>query len=573
MHIYHMKPKCRCIPCCPAPEPFPVSFTAFKRDRVTGAPLAGAVFGLYQEGQLLQQATSDEQGRVTFTQLKQGFYALQELQAPDGYQAAPDTRVVAVDSAGQVTIDHVPAEKYPLDNVPLSSLAFFKTANAASTPLPGAQFRLSDGRTAVSGTDGRVDFGTLAPGSYTMQETTPPPGYQPNPHVYQIEVRPTGEITVDGVALNLFYVDNVALANFTFLKRDAVTGTPLAGAEFRLSNGDLAVSSTDGAVAFGALAAGSYTMQEAAPPAGYLPNSRIYQVTVSAAGSITVDGIALDAFQAENLPYQALAFRKRDAVTGQLLTGAQFRLSNGAAATSDSGGLVDFGALAPGNYTMEEVAAPPGYLVSEHVYRVEAGADGSITVDSTPLYAFSALNSPYPTFAFFKYDATNGAPLAGAQFRLSNGGSAISDAEGFVTFGSLAPGTYTLEETAAPEGYDRPGTTYAVAVRTDGTITVDGLPLAAFAVSNTRTLPVSPPPDIQPVFENDIAVVGTGIPGGSITVTFPDGVTSTTTVMDTGLWVATIPTQVDYGDRITAVQTLTGMLPSQEVTVYVQRGG
>lgn len=378
--------------CCPSPM---ATFNAIKRDRQTGVPLAGAVYGLCGDGLRPLHTVSDCCGELRFSRLGPGEYTLREIQAPAGYRRAEETHTVAVGPDGSVTIDGSAADNYALWDEHLTGLAFYKIEAVLGTPIAGAVFQLSSGQTAVSDASGLVDFGMLPEGVYTLRETAAPAGYLTDPSVYSVAVAASGEIEIDGRPLAQFCVKDPPYPLYAFTTIDAVTGDILPGAVFRLSNGRVASSNPCGIVDFGPLAPGRYTMREE-PPAGYLPNPHEYEVEVSASGRITVDGIGSRAFRAGNIPQPRLSFRKYDAVTGRPLAGAAFSLSNGATALSDASGLVDLGTLIPGIYTLEESAPPAGYQPAGRGFIVEVSASGEITVDTIPLTAFSVENTPYP---------------------------------------------------------------------------------------------------------------------------------------------------------------------------------
>ncbi|MGV2876573.1 Ig-like domain-containing protein, partial [Macrococcus capreoli] len=57
------------------------------------------------------------------------------------------------------------------------------------------------------------------------------------------------------------------------------------------------------------------------------------------------------------------------------------------------------------------------------------------------------------------------------------------------------------------------------------------------------TAPAAPP--VNPVTSEDTAVTGTGTPGNTIVVKFPDGTTGSTVINPDGTWSVTIPAGVD----------------------------
>ncbi len=363
-------------------------------------------------------------------------------------------------------------------------------------------------------------------------------------------------------------------ASFTAVKRSATTGDPIPGAVFTLyQNGlPIALSASDahGALSFSDLAPGEYRLVETTAPGGYQSDLQQHQVRVDAQGNVTIDGQIPYNFALYNVPASTLTFSKTDAATGLPLPGAGFSLSNGATVSSDSNGQVDFGTLQPGTYTLLEINTPAGYLPNQRQYTVTVSANNEITVNGLPIGSFSVPNQPNPELAFQKTDANNGQPLAGATFTLSNGATAVSDAAGRVSFGRLAPGTYTMTETAAPSGYEPNPTAYTVEVSADGGVTVNSTPLANFHVPNTPS--PSPRPVINTVTEGDTTISGTGVAGAAIAVTLPDGSQVDTTVGANGIWSVTVPAgaTLQTGQTVRANQTVPGSAASADASFVVQ---
>ena len=563
---------CGCC-CCRPPCPVWAYFRVTKRDSLTGAPLAGAFYVLERDGREAASDLSDPAGGLAFFPLAPGTYTLREVRPPAGYAAEQAVLTVVVSDDGTVTIDGKPAGETVLYNRPLSGLHFPKRS-AAGAPLAGAEFTLSDGRTAVSDADGTVDFGPLAPGDYTMTETAAPEGYLANTAVYAVHVAQDGAVTVNGQSLAEFSVEDVPYPDLRFTKTAASSGAPLAGAEFTLSDGRTAVSDADGAGDFGPLPPGRYTMKETAAPAGYAPNDHEYTVLVTADGSILVDGTPLSGFRVENVRQSAeLSFQKRDKNAGTPLAGAEFTLSGGRTAVSDADGTVRFDGLAPGTYTLTESRSPDGYLPNPTVYTVVVAPDGTVTIDGKDPAGFVVADTPYPVLKFLKYDASTNAPLAGAEFTLSDGRTAVSQENGLVYFGPVAPGLYTLTESRSPDGYEPNDAEYSVRVQDNGVILIDGIPMAAFSVGNVPLRPVSAPPAVDMVTTASRVITGTGVPGAQITVTFPDGTVATTTVLAMGIWIAPVASgeALRVGDVVEVRQTETGKLPSPPVYAIVQQ--
>ncbi|MEI4341940.1 Rib/alpha-like domain-containing protein [Streptococcus suis] len=80
----------------------------------------------------------------------------------------------------------------------------------------------------------------------------------------------------------------------------------------------------------------------------------------------------------------------------------------------------------------------------------------------------------------------------------------------------------------------------------------------------------SVPPTINPVKPGDTTIGGEGTPGGTVTVTLPDGNTVTVPVNPDGTWTAPI-TPAKPGDTYTGIQTEPGKNPSDPTSVTVPK--
>lgn len=193
-----------CIPCQT------VSFTLRKFNSITGAPVAGAGFTLYQDGQPVAGSTTSQNGVLAFDCIKPGFYELIETAVPDGFLPYTPRHQVQVNRDLTVLIDGIAPECFLLTNTPAAitgRFSFFKT-DGEGRPLSSAVFILSIGAMAVSGEDGLVDFGSLPPGTYTMTETSAPNGYSPSDTQYTVVVSANGSISVNGISLESFTAVN-----------------------------------------------------------------------------------------------------------------------------------------------------------------------------------------------------------------------------------------------------------------------------------------------------------------------------------------------------------------------------
>ncbi|HEL1740070.1 TPA: MucBP domain-containing protein, partial [Streptococcus suis] len=93
---------------------------------------------------------------------------------------------------------------------------------------------------------------------------------------------------------------------------------------------------------------------------------------------------------------------------------------------------------------------------------------------------------------------------------------------------------------------------------------------ATVIVTEAPVKDTSSTPTINPVDTDDTTVTGTGTPGATVTVTFPDGSQTTTLVKPDGTWsVPVAPGSLKEGDQVTATQTESGKNPSTPTNTNV----
>lgn len=239
-------------------------------------------------------------------------------------------------------------------------------------------------------------------------------------------------------------------------KVDSETGKTLAGAKMELkdSKGNVVASwtTTTSAHVIKNLPAGTYKLIEKQAPNGYKLNETAQEVVLKA-GVVT----KVSFYNTKKEPTKVVVI-KRDTDTNETLAGAVFVLKNSKGEevtrwTSTTNGHYVQG-LPEGEYTIEEVSAPAGYIKSNEVKTVKLEAGKTVTVtfynkkEETPFKSVVQIR---------KVNGETGENLAGASM-------VLKDAEGNVVktwvttnedmiIEDLQPGKYYLSETEAPEGF------------------------------------------------------------------------------------------------------------------------
>lgn len=172
-----------------------------------------------------------------------------------------------------------------------------------SNKLDGAVFTLTGEdnikitRTTI---DGKITFDGLKPGKYTLEETTPPTGYNKTDSSWQISVDSLGTVTITETGLNAsgdsIVGNNIKIditnkpteTEFNVYKKDD-KGNPLKGAKFKLTKqGESQAFATgesdeNGKVKFNkALSKGIYIIEETEPPLGYQRLDKKWVVEIDA---------------------------------------------------------------------------------------------------------------------------------------------------------------------------------------------------------------------------------------------------------------------------------------------------
>ena len=164
---------------------------------------------------------------------------------------------------------------------------------------------------------------------------------------------------------------------------------------------------------------------------------------------------------------------KQDVTTGEELPGATLVVkdSNGNevakwVSTNEPKEL----SLPAGTYTLTETIAPEGYVLSTETISFTVRDDGS----TTQVVMKNSPETEIPPVVISKQDATTGEELPGATL-------VVKDSEGneiarWVSTDepkelALEPGTYTLTEIIAPEGYVLSTETISFTVKDDGSVT------------------------------------------------------------------------------------------------------
>ena len=450
--------------------------------------------------------------------------------------------------------------------------------NEAGQPLQGAVFEvIRDRNQAVVGrlttdSDGNASVGKLLRDNYTIREVTAPFGYDKLTEDIKISPDEFGsDKSVERRIENKKTPPKTPTEKEITFKKVDPNGKEIPGAELKIYSGDrvrpeappvadwTTEANTSKVIK---LAPGTYTLTESVAPDGYQYVDDV-TFTVNADGSITIvkkgttdtvvtTGSVLSITDKEDTTPKAITFSKVN-LGGNEIAGAQIKIYKGDKAegtaveswtSTDQPKQLN---LEPGIYTFHEEAAPTGYLkVTDITFQVKPngtvevtkvgekdskGEDNRVVAQNSTLTVTDKDDDVARKITFSKI-SLGGVEIAGAQIKIFKGDKAEGTAvESWTSEAgkskelSLAPGTYTFHEEAAPTGYLKV-TDITFKVNYDGTVKVtnvgtkDAKGEDNTVVTDGSTIKVTDKDDDSPrkITFSKVSLGGTEIAGAEIKI-------------------------------------------------------
>ncbi|MBQ7587730.1 MAG: hypothetical protein IJT37_06875, partial [Lachnospiraceae bacterium] len=455
-----------------------------KQDSVTGSPIEGAVFTLYnaKDNTVVngyEEIKSDAKGMiVTNGDLTAGSYYFMEKTPAPGYESNTEKYAFTIDQSNMDKIVEAGSNGIALNTPKKGKAEILKYTESEDGTgrigLAGAEFTLyreetilgikyfKEDKTYTTDAEGIVRVDDLLWGTYKFKETKAPAGYIPDPAEtvftigasaldytgkYRLSLK--NEAYKGSVKLVKYYTVNgenkgtLEGAAFKFFKTDA-------DGDFEIKNttaDGLYVTDKNGEIVIGDLAWGSYYFEEVSAPEGYaMPKNRKSGVlSINAQNVEKSIKTPLDtSLTNEKIYGNAALLKVDDQSPANALEGAEFALftkdgskvyvtgGNGVYAYSEKAsdtklvtpenGRIDVKQLPYGSYYFKETKAPDGYLLNdEHISFV---IDRNQAEADEPQEIKTCINSTVrASVSFIKADTTKDKPLEGAVFTLYKTGA------------------------------------------------------------------------------------------------------------------------------------------------------
>jgi len=439
-----------------------------KENAITGQLLQGATFSVTQissgndsglAGTIIGYFTTNHSGIIVIAGLDPGYFLVEETIPPDNFTLSTNNRQHAF-----LRPDGTSIVEMTFSNLPYSSLIITLRCSVTSAPIPNGEFRITNSAGAVVGTDnghfwtnlqGEILIPNVIPDSYVITQVTVPPQFviQLVQSTQTIRVNPTGQIyRVD------FFSD--PLSNLLITLRCEVTGQPIQGGEFRVTNSagnvvgnanGIFFTNLQGEITIPGLGVDSYVVTQLNAPTGFRLGDQNSQTIFIVRPAETY------ALNFTNEPYSGLIIQNLDGYNGDPLPGVRFRIEQISDTgnvligehITDANGRIELTGLL-GSFNITQLDVPNGWEFDAQPTRIAHVNTGTPTLVT--------FHSPRMGSLEITLADENGNPLSGGRFevRRQNGqlvGEFVTPVSGMISLPNLGSGWFTVEQIAAPQGF------------------------------------------------------------------------------------------------------------------------
>ena len=390
----------------------------------------------------------------------------------------------------KLVVNDAPVPDKPTPPAGDADITLKKVAAGTTRGLDGARFLIyRDGQIVgsdVSQNGGIIEVNNVTKGLWSFVETEAPEGFCADSAPISIYVD-----TTDGNKQYTVTATNYELPSMKIIKRDAMSGKPIAGTVLSIKSvtGSYSTSVTtgvDGSATLSSIPADVYVVREESVPEPYVVSHT--EQTVALRPGKTSEVIFVD------YEKPGLEILKKNIATGEPIEGVTYLIeqidgSYSTSATTDGAGRIFLDSIPVGSYRITEKNVPSNVILSEIPQEVhlEAGCTRTVTF----------FNAVKPSLTILKRNSITGDYLANAKFHIYYGsdntttgeindlGVFTTASDGKITLTDVNRGWYKLVEESAPKGFGIQGsgvTEFYLEANTSKTVTVDNVPHSALVV-------------------------------------------------------------------------------------------
>ena len=332
-----------------------------------------------------------------------------------------------------------------------------KTAGGTTTGLAGARFSIYfNGQIVgsdITNAQGEIYVENAATGLWSFVETAAPDGFcvDPTPKSVYVDVS-------EGDREYSVAATNYELPDMKIIKRDAMSGKPIAGTVFSIKSvtGSYSTSvttGTDGSATLSAIPAGVYVVCEESVPEPYIVTNTEQTVALRPGKTSEVTFVDYEK--------PGLEIVKKNIANGEPIEGVTYRIeqidgSFSTSATTDNHGRIFLDSVPVGTFKVTEINVP------NHVILCPIPQEVALKPGETSTATF--FNALKPSLEIRKVDSVTGDPIKGAKFQIWYGsnhtdtgelndlGTYFSDASGKIILPEIKDGWYKVTELEQASG-------------------------------------------------------------------------------------------------------------------------
>lgn len=453
-----------------------------KKDKNTGELLAGAKFEVTNnKDSSVETLITNSEGWAKSKEYEDGTeVTVKEIEAPSGYQIDDTSPKKVTISKNTPTIEMTFTDT-EIPGVEYGKIKVIKKDSKTGQKLGGAKFKVN---TSYNGTSGSFTLTTNSLGEatssnipvgtdFTIEETTPPPGYNPKPSGF----KENGTITTKDQIFEVIFENDPEIkeGSFRIVKVDKDTAKPIGNTEFAITiNGTTVNKTTDsnGVINWSTtLPEGTVVkIKEVKPAPGYKADGKEQTLTIKANSTveITIQNEAEKGNIELNKTYLGNWKTGIETETGDL-KGAEFGLYDSGGnlvgtETTDSSGKLTFKNQLLGTYILRELKAPEGYDKVADI-TVTLGQNGQTIVVDGKYTEDKVIKRPVKIVKIDS-ESKRSVKVAGAEFKIlhkasnryiknTSDNSEIfkTNSNGEIEIKDVMYGEYELKEVKAPENY------------------------------------------------------------------------------------------------------------------------
>ena len=333
-----------------------------------------------------------------------------------------------------------------------------KVAAGTTRGLDGAKFNVyRDGQ--IVGSDvtmngGIIEVKNVTEGLWSFVEVEAPEGFCADSTPLSVYVD-----TTDGDKQYTIVAENYALPNMKIIKRDAMSGKPIAGTVFSIKSvtGNFSTSvttGTDGSATLSAIPADVYVVREESVPEPYIVSNTEQTVALRPGKTSEVTFVDYEK--------PGLEVLKKNIANGEPIEGVTFRIeqidgSFSTSATTDNHGRIFLDSVPVGTFKVTEINVP------SHVILCPIPQEVALKPGETSTVTF--FNALKPSLEIRKVDSVTGDSVKGAKFQiwyasnhtdtgeLNDLGVHYTDESGKIILPEVKDGWYKVTELEPASGY------------------------------------------------------------------------------------------------------------------------